>query len=110
MRWTLAADGQGSPEYCANCRSQRGEDWRCEPCNEPVLWAENLHIAELWAALQTQWRVGFGGPIGLDYTAASTVMTLHNIDNQREALHGLRLMEAEALQVFRARRRSNSNG
>lgn len=35
---------------------------------EPVeIWPDNRSAFELFGALQTQWRVGMNGPIGLDY-------------------------------------------
>ena len=31
------------------------------------LWAENLPAIDLYLRVQTQWRVGLGGSVGLDY-------------------------------------------
>ncbi len=34
---------------------------------EHYLWPCNVTAWEHWQAVQTQWRVGMGGPTGLDY-------------------------------------------
>lgn len=31
------------------------------------IWPENEQAFDLFTALRTQWRIGFGGPTGLDY-------------------------------------------
>lgn len=38
------------------------------PPDTPV-WPENWRAVRLFAELQTQWRMGPGGPVGLDYAA-----------------------------------------
>lgn len=111
MRWTHGADGTGSPSYCESCKRTRGEPWQCAPCTEPQLWPQNLPIVQLWLDLQTQWRVGFAGPTGLDYTAARALMPLHEIADERAAMHGLRLMEGETLKILAdQRKKEKPNG
>ncbi|WP_353737409.1 DUF1799 domain-containing protein [Megamonas sp.] len=34
---------------------------------------ENIRIWELWCACSTQWKYGFEGPVGLDYSAINIV-------------------------------------
>lgn len=104
VRWTHGADGQGSPAYCSHCQRTRGQPFRCGDCNEPRLWEENLPIAELWGAMQTQWRTGFAGPTGMDYPTALALMPVYELADQREALHGLQLMEGETLKILADRR------
>lgn len=54
--------------------------------------------------MQTQWRIvaGMGGAIysGLDYAAMTALMDVYEIDDRREALALLRLMEHAAMQVL----------
>lgn len=54
-------------EALAQHQAQAEDDTpRLRPENEAA-WA-----AFMW--VQTQWRVGFGGPVGLDYTACKVVL------------------------------------
>jgi hypothetical protein len=66
------------------------------------VWPENAAAFEAFAALQTQWRVGMGGPIGLDYAAVPVVLELQGVapSERRRVFDDLRVMEAEALKVF----------
>lgn len=56
--------------------------------------------------MQTQWRVGAGGPIGLDYATVYPLLDrLHPgaPDAWMQALDEIRDMEAEALDEMRSR-------
>ena len=70
------------------------DEWILRDDNEPA-WS-------LWAACQTQWRVGLAGPVGLDYTAVEAVMRMTGIArSQRGTLLGeLRMIEAAVLRVW----------
>lgn len=67
-------------------------------------WPDNESAIRLFYAVQTQWRVGMGGPSGFDYTAVlATLDRLYrdHTDSERDELFAsLRLMEREALEVF----------
>lgn len=49
--------------------------------------------------MSTQWRMGPGGPVGLDYGVLNTVMRLKKVPpSQRQSLFAdLRVMESAAL-------------
>ncbi len=66
------------------------------------LWQDNVASFEIFVALQTQWRIGMGGPTGLDYAAVPVVMELQQVapDDRRRIFDDVRVMEAEALRVF----------
>lgn len=53
-------------------------------------------------AMSTQWRVGMGGPVGLDYGVISDVTALLGFTKKQTAklFPDLRVMEAEALLVM----------
>ena len=54
----------------------------------------------MFLRMQTQWNVTMGGYVGLKYEVllgASGLMSLYDVDNPREMLEGLRVMEAAAL-------------
>jgi hypothetical protein len=66
------------------------------------IWPENETPFLVFAAMQTQWRIGMGGPTGLDYTALPVVLDLQEVapDKRRQVFDDVRVMEAEALKVF----------
>ena len=75
------------------------------------VWPENEAALRLFSALQTQWRVGMGGPTGLDYAVLPAVMDLQDVAHAaRSALFAdLRIMESEALKVFTDGRNQNQH-
>jgi hypothetical protein len=58
---------------------------------------ENWPAVEVFLRVQTQWRVGMNGPIGLDYGAVQWVLRLYEVNDPRAALEDLQIMEAAAL-------------
>lgn len=65
-------------------------------------WPDTEPAISLFIQLRTQWRMGFSGPIGLDYSAIESVMRLRRVPaaDRGGLLDDLRLMEDEALRVF----------
>lgn len=54
--------------------------------------------------IQTQWRHGFGGPVGLDYTAVDVALRRFRIaDDDGEVFAGLQVMEFAALKAMAAK-------
>ena len=72
------------------------EDYPVEPT---PLWPENWSVVGLFLDLQTQWRMGMGGPVGLDYNVLPMLFRLNGIarKDQPEYFECLRVMESEAL-------------
>ena len=63
--------------------------------------AENWETVMLFMRVQTQWRTGFGGPTGLDYTAVfQTMDRLRVADPEGEVFAGLQVMESAALRAM----------
>ena len=49
---------------------------------------------------QTQWNMSFGGVVGLKYEVlllAGGLFDIYHVDNRKEMLEGLQLMEATAV-------------
>jgi hypothetical protein len=44
--------------------------------NEIEIWPDNFDAYRLFEAMRTQWRIGFGGPTGLDYSVLKSVAEL----------------------------------
>jgi hypothetical protein len=61
------------------------------------VWPENWDTVEMFLRLQTQWRIGMGGPIGLDYSAVEWLLRLYEVKDQRALLEDLQIMEGAAL-------------
>jgi hypothetical protein len=65
------------------------------------VWDDNWPALEMFLRLQTQWRVGMNGLIGLDYGAAAWVLSLYSApDQHRELLEALQVMEAAVLSII----------
>lgn len=62
--------------------------------------SENWPVVSLFMQLQTQWNVGMGGATGLNYQSVEFLFKIEGIENQREMLADLQVMEVAALQVM----------
>jgi len=69
------------------------------------LWPENVPVWTLWQSVQTQWRIGMGGPTGLDYAGIEALMRMRNVSRAErpELIEGLQVMEVVALEEFAAK-------
>lgn len=78
-----------------------------------VFWVfpQNREAVVLFEALRTQWRTGFGGPTGLDYSVLPTIFQLHGVkaSRRRELFEDLRAMEIEVLTMFGEQRSGEDN-
>ncbi|MBD1554713.1 DUF1799 domain-containing protein [Pseudomonas sp. C2L11] len=70
------------------------------------VWPDAWPAFCAFEAMSTQWRVGMGGAVGLDYNALPVVLELAGIRKRdRSAVFDdLRVMEAEALAVMAEQR------
>lgn len=66
------------------------------------MWPDLADAFALFARNQTQWRVGSGGPIGLDYTVLYADLKLRGIrqKQQRRVMDQLRIIERAALEFL----------
>jgi len=66
-------------------------------------------IPDAWPAvvmflrLQTQWRVGSAGIVGLDYNAVRWVFDLYEVEQPRELLDDLQIIEATVVETLNQR-------
>lgn len=78
------------------------------PPDEPVfwLWPEHVPALRAWLDCGTQWRVGMGGPIGLDYAGVEAYLRAEGIRGveRRERFAELRIMERAALRAWAEKR------
>lgn len=64
------------------------------------VWDDNWEIVIMFLRMQTQWNTTMGGYVGLKYEVllgAGGLMSVYDVDNHREMLEGLQVMEAAAL-------------
>jgi len=66
------------------------------------IWADLAEAFALFARNQTQWRVGSGGPIGLDYSVLYADLKLRGFrqKQQRRVMDRLRIIERAALEFL----------
>ena len=69
------------------------------------IWPDTVRAFNLFQSLGTQWRVGMGGPTGLDYFVAYHRMDRMNLtaDEYEQLDSDLQIMEAAALVVMQSR-------
>lgn len=72
------------------------------------MWEENWEAVMMFLRLQTQWSVTMGGYVGLKYEVllgAGGLMSLYDVDNPRELLEEIQVMEAAALSELNKERK-----
>lgn len=68
------------------------------PSKDFEVWPENWPALQMFLRVQTQWRVGMNGLIGLDYGAVAWLLSLYSeTDQHRELLEALQIMEGAVL-------------
>lgn len=61
------------------------------------VWPENWPTIIMWSRIQTQWRTGAAGAIGLDYTILPWFIKLYEVEEPKTMLEDLQVMESAAL-------------
>jgi len=73
--------------------------------NEPYeVIADAWPVVELFLRVQTQWRAGSSGIVGLDYGAVRWVMDLYQVDDPRMMLEDLQVIEAKVVEIVNSRK------
>jgi hypothetical protein len=69
------------------------------------IWPENEESISLFSSVSTQWRMGAGGPTGLDYVALFGRMDRMKLDDQthERLFQDIRVIESEALSILNNR-------
>ena len=70
-----------------------------EPENFEV-WPEHVEVLEMFIRCQTQWRAGPNGAIGLDYGVVLELCSVYAVEDKRQMLDDLQVMEGHALHLF----------
>jgi len=59
---------------------------------------------DLFLKVQTQWRGGASGIIGMDYPALRWIMELYQVSDQRTMLEDLQVIEAKVIEIVNSRK------
>ena len=73
------------------------------PTHDFEVLEENWPVVALFMRLQTQWVPSMGGLLGLNYQSVEFLLRIEGIENQRELLADLQVMEIAALQVLNSK-------
>lgn len=60
-------------------------------------------MVEMFLRVQTQWRTTMSGVLGLDYGALAWLFMMYEVQDQRELLEDLQVMEAAAMVTINSR-------
>lgn len=86
----------GAPAEWAQGLENDEQEFEIEP--------DNWNTVQTWLHVQTQWRHGFGGATGLDYTAVDVAMRRLRIEDEDGGIFaGLQVMEYGALRAMTAK-------
>jgi hypothetical protein len=64
------------------------------------VWPEHLDAVLMFLQCQTQWRTSGGGVIGLDYGVVLQMMDLYTVNDRRQTLEDLQVMESRARELI----------
>lgn len=70
-----------------------------EPQNYEV-WPEHVEVVRMFLRCQTQWRAGPNGVLGLDYGVVLQLCGVYAVEDARQLLDDLQVMESHALQLI----------
>ena len=76
------------------------------------VWEENWDAVMMFLRMQTQWQVSMSGYVGLKYEVllgSGGLFGLYNVEDRRDMLERLQIMEASALTELRKRSDGKAN-
>lgn len=76
------------------------------------VWEENWEAVTMFLRMQTQWQVSMSGYVGLKYEVllgSGGLFGLYNVEDRRDVLERLQIMEASALTELRKRSDGKAN-
>jgi len=76
------------------------------------VWEENWGAVMMFLRMQTQWTVSMAGYVGLKYEVllgSGGLFDLYNVEDRRDVLERLQILEATALEELRKRSDGKAN-
>ena len=101
--WAWATD-QKRIDYCKTCRKTKTDPpcgTGCSYAKGPALWKINADAWELWLEVQTQWRGGGMGIIGLDYNTVYAEAARIGIELSVCTMKKIKALEREVLRTLK---------
>ena len=83
-----------------------------EPSGDFEVWEENWEAVMMFLRMQTQWQVSMSGYVGLKYEVllgSGGLCDLYNVEDRRDVLERLQILEATALSELRKRSDGKAN-
>ena len=83
-----------------------------EESSDFEVWDENWDAVMMFLRMQTQWQVSMNGYVGLKYEVllgSGGLCDLYNVEDRRDVLERLQIMEASALSELRKRSDGKGN-
>ena len=87
---------------------RRRTDAPCRECEHAAggrLMPENMMAAGLWLQVQGQWRVGFGGPTGIDWLAVESIARVLRVPVTPRLWQQLHALESTELTLLMERQK-----
>lgn len=87
---------------------QRRTDAPCRECPHAAggrLMPANMVAAGLWLQVQGQWRVGFGGPTGIDWPAVESIARVLRVPVTTRLWQQMHALEQTELILLMERRK-----
>lgn len=87
---------------------QRRMDAPCRECPHAAggrLMPANMVAAGLWLQVQGQWRVGFGGPTGIDWPAVESIARVLRVPVTPRLWQQLHALESTELTLLMERQK-----
>jgi len=85
------------------CSKEEAQGTGCGQCPRPVLYAQNVVVFNLFTRCLTQFRSGFSGPTGLDYSGVMQVMKMTGIEPTEQLFNDLQTLEYAYLEALKDR-------
>jgi len=86
-----------TPEAITDLQSKKDPE-NCE------IWEENWEVVQMFMRMQTQWNIGTGGAVGLNYPSLEWLCKLYAVTDPVALFEGIRIMEATTLICFQEQR------
>ena len=106
--WVTGGTSKGPPSDLTDAARAFGvilpEDLTPQPPQDFLVLPANWRTVMMFERMETQWRSGPGGAIGLDYSVllgSDGLFSLYGVRHRRAMLEDLRIMEVAALNKMR---------
>jgi len=90
------------------CSKKEANGTGCGKCPRPVLYEQNVAVFNLFTQCLTQFRTGFAGPTGLDYSGVKQVMDITGVERSKPLFRDIQTLEYAYLEALEDRNARDS--